>query len=92
MFRSESMFRLESMFILSRCLHNNWGERSETSTRSWTATFLYIYIYIYLFIISLSASERAQSLFMSIEISDICGRTSNHMRMLNNSSLGNDIK
>ena len=42
-------------------------------------------------------SERAQSLFMSIEISDtyiyiyICGRTSNHMRMLNNSLLGTDI-
>ena len=29
---------------------NYWGERSETSTRSWTATFLYIYIFIYLFI------------------------------------------
>ena len=42
------------------------------------------------------ARERAQSLFMSIEISDtyifICGRTSTHMRMLNNSLLVNDDK
>ena len=44
-----------------------------------------------------SASERAQSLFMSIEISDICmyicaGRTyvKSFMRMLKNSLLGND--
>ena len=44
------------MFVFNRNLYRqglDWGERSETSTRSWTATFLYIYIiklYIYLFI------------------------------------------
>ena len=27
----------------------SWGERSETSTRSWTATFLYIYLFIYIY-------------------------------------------